>query len=152
MLVSDICTKSLISVESSTECIGAARLMVKHGIHSLVVVNNNQPQGIITKSDLVKRVMLNKASNAEKQPVGDFMTKSLLVVQEDASVMDACGTMVEFGVRHLLVIKKQVNQTISRLAKANQFDMEAETQILPPMVGILSIVDIIRNIPKILLS
>ena len=152
MMVGDICIKSLITVDSDTSCLAASKLMVKHGIHSLVVVSENRPVGIITKSDIIKRVILNKTSHTENRPVMEFMTRSMLTALEDASVADACRTMVEYGVRHLLVVKKQVNYTISRLASVNNFDMDVETQILPPMVGMLSIVDILKNIPKLILS
>ena len=152
MLVGDICTKSLITVESSAISVGVARLMNKHGIHSLIVVENSEPVGVVTKSDLIKRVMVKQIKNPEKCKVSEFMTKALLTVQEDASVFDACQTMAEHGVRHLLVVKKPMDFAISRLASVNKFDLDVERQILPPMVGVISIVDILKNLPKLMLS
>jgi CBS domain-containing protein len=92
-----------ISVTPDTPLRHALELMNEHGIGSIVVVDAARfPVGILTQSDVLRRVVL--ANAALTQPISAVMSANPITLPENARVYDANLAMSERGVRHVLLV------------------------------------------------
>ncbi len=55
--VYDVCTKPVISVSAELECKHVAQLMVRQKFRRVVVLKDNELQGIITRNDIVRPIL-----------------------------------------------------------------------------------------------
>lgn len=82
----------------------AAKLMTKHEIGCLVVVNRGKPIGIVTETDMVKRVIL-KLSNPEKTKVDEIMSQPLVVGNPQMNVDEARKMMNRQRIKKLPIVE-----------------------------------------------
>ncbi|HZI71135.1 MAG TPA: CBS domain-containing protein [Nitrososphaeraceae archaeon] len=79
---------------------------------SLVVVDNknndNEPVGIMTERDLVRKVCANDI-NSSKISIKEIMSSPLVTIDSRSSVEVAADTMAQNKVRHLLVVEEDKN-------------------------------------------
>jgi len=119
--VSEIMKRDVIAVSSGISIREAAEIMAKYGIGSVMVLDHDgTPLGIFTERDLVKAVAKGVGLDA---PVDEVMSRSLIVIQQDESVVSAAMKMIENGIRHLPVVDDRGR-----------------------LVGIISIRDVLRDI------
>ena len=99
--VSDI-MNDIISIEGSTLVEEAARTMIENKIGSIIVTINGKPEGIITRQDMLSRVIV-----AYKDPrvhkTETIISSPLISVSKETSILDAMRFMRTKGVTHLLV-------------------------------------------------
>ena len=80
----------------------AAILMSKRSVGSIVVVDdNNRPVGIITDTDLRRKVIAGKIPHSE--PVKAIMSSPVLTVTPGPTAAEVVLKMMRLGVRHLCV-------------------------------------------------
>lgn len=92
-----------VSVAADATILHALELMNEHSIGSIVAVDDAMiPVGILTQSDILRRVVLAKA--ALTQPISAVMSANPIALPESARVYDAIFTMAERGVRHVLMV------------------------------------------------
>jgi len=101
--VLDAMTKMPITATSNISITDAARLMVKHGVGSLLVVDRDQLRGIITEGDLTYRVIA-KSLSPDKTLVSDIMTTDVVSLAPDMDIYDALVQMNNFEIRHAPVM------------------------------------------------
>jgi predicted transcriptional regulator len=94
-----ITTKKEAAVED------AVKLMNKHEIGCLVVVENGKPVGIITERDLLKRV-LSKSKELRNMKVMEIMSEPLLSVAPGMQIEQAVKLMFKNKIKKLPVIEK----------------------------------------------
>ncbi len=82
-------------------------LMAKENVGSIVVVENNQPVGIITERDMLYRV-LNAGKNLELTLVKDVMSKPLVTIDAERTIADALEIMHRHNIRRLIVTREGV--------------------------------------------
>ena len=82
-------------------------LMAKENVGSIVVVENDQPQGIVTEKDLLYRV-LKAGKNPELTLVKDAMSKPLVTIDADRTLADALEAMHKHNIRRLIVTRAGV--------------------------------------------
>lgn len=99
--VSDI-MNDIISIEGSTLVEEAAQTMIENKIGSIIVNINGKPAGIITRQDMLSRVIV-----AYKDPrvhkTETIMSSPLISVRKETSILDAMRFMRSEEVTHLLV-------------------------------------------------
>lgn len=100
-VVSDI-MKELVTIEGSESVKKAAEIMLEKGIGSIVVTEKGSPVGIVTKSDLLARVIVNCRDPRECK-VGDIMSSPLLSIEKNTPILDAMRELRQSKVRRLLV-------------------------------------------------
>jgi CBS domain-containing protein len=83
----------------------AARLIKERQIGAVLVVDGDRLEGILTKRDLVDRVIAN-GLDADRVPVSEVMTSDPDTIAPEATAMDALHTMYFGGYRHLPVVDK----------------------------------------------
>jgi CBS domain-containing protein len=105
MLVSEVMTTPVISIESSANLVQAAEMMRSADTGSLPVVEGGRPIGMLTDRDIVIRAVAE-----EKDPVQttvrEVITPRLTTVFEDQDVAEAAQLMADDQVRRLLVISR----------------------------------------------
>ncbi len=130
-VVSEIMPKRMvvtIDISTNPSIVDVAKLMAKHRIGSVVVVegNNYKPIGIITESDIIKKVLAQKKV-ADQVVVRQIMSSPLIVVNSIDSIDTAAEAMVKNKVKRLVVLEQD-----------------------GAMIGVLSVTDIAKKLAKIM--
>ena len=94
----------VITIESSKMVTDAARLMDKHEIGGLPVLDNGKPVGILTERDIIRRVVA-KAKDPTKITIAECMTKEVITIDSEATFMDVSKLMYKNYFRRLIIIK-----------------------------------------------
>lgn len=104
IMVKEIMSKDLISVEGDSDSRKCAKLMLEKGISSLIVVNrsNKNLKGILTKTDLLYAYIENFAG---EHLIGEFMTKRVHTVAPDEALHMAILLMNSYKVSRIVVVK-----------------------------------------------
>ena len=93
-------SEKFITVERDTDVQTAARLMRDRRISSLLVTNGKEIVGILTDTDMVRRVVAagvdTLTTTAEK-----IMSAPILTIEEDKTVLDVSDLMANTHIRHL---------------------------------------------------
>ena len=103
-LVRDIMTKDLLTISEKDTALKAAQLMSEKGVSSLIVLSDEQPIGIITERDFIKKVCL-KELKVSSVKVGDMMSKIRTSASPDTSIDVAVQRMVNNRIRRLPIIE-----------------------------------------------
>jgi CBS domain-containing protein len=133
-VVSEIISKKTvvtIDINDNPSALNVAKLMAKHRIGSVVVIegnnnNNKKPVGIITERDIIKKVSAQNKS-ADQVAVRHIMSSPLVSINAIDSIDTAAETIAENKVKRLVVLEQDGS-----------------------MVGILSVSDIAKKLAKIL--
>ena len=91
--VSDIMSGEVVTVAPEASMGEAAKTMGERRIGSLIVIENNNPTGIVTERDLLSKVMAKELS-PEKVKVGDVMSRPLVSISPSATIREAARTMI----------------------------------------------------------
>jgi CBS domain-containing protein len=91
-------------VEPSITVLEAARLMKKRKIGNVLIVEKKQPIGILTESDILKKVVA-EGKNAKDVLVKDVMSTPIIVIDPYVTLEEAMKTMGKCNVRRLPVIE-----------------------------------------------
>ncbi|MCK4318123.1 CBS domain-containing protein [Candidatus Bathyarchaeota archaeon] len=100
-VVSDIMNE-LVTIEDSVSVKEAAEKMLEKGIGSIVVTEKGNPVGIVTKSDLLSRVIVNCRDPRECK-IGDIMSSPLISINKNTPLLDVMRELRHRKVRRLLV-------------------------------------------------
>jgi len=104
--VGDIMTKTVVVVPLGDDLFEAAKLMKKHEVGSVIVVDSlekKRAKGIITERDIVYKIIV-KRVDPYKTKVDDVMSKPLRVVKPDTTLEDAAMAMKENRIKRLPVV------------------------------------------------
>ena len=83
----------------------AAKKMKEKGVSSLVVVDaDRKPQGLITERDLVRKVCVNGIPTSAVTNKEIMSSSPLITIKASSSVSKAADMMLQYNVRHLLII------------------------------------------------
>lgn len=118
--VKDIMNQNIITITEQTSIVEAAKLMTKHNIGFLPILNSDKLVGVITDRDIIKNVI-----NKEKDiyaAVKIAMTTNTITVNKNDDISIAITKMANNQIRRIIVIDKN------------------------RIVGIISISDISNNI------
>jgi CBS domain-containing protein len=94
--------KKLITVEGSKSVKEASEIMLENRIGSIVVTEKGGPVGIVTKSDLLERVIVNYKDPRECK-IGEIMSSPLIFIDMKTPILDAMRELRQRKVRRLLV-------------------------------------------------
>lgn len=102
LTLKDIMAPKVFRVESDTTIRDAARIMASKDLGSLLVTRAHEPAGIVTESDMVRRVLAQDL-NPDTHPVEEIMSAPLITVDTSLTILEARDRMDQERVRHLLV-------------------------------------------------
>jgi CBS domain-containing protein len=121
LLVKEVMTKDVVSIESSAPIKEAAELMDKHDIGCLIVMNKGKPVGIVTERDMLKRVLL-QFRDPRITRVGDIMSTPLIASSPETELREAMKLMNKRRIKKLPVVEDGL------------------------VIGLLTLTDVIRSI------
>lgn len=125
-------TKKVLVVRLGSPVLDVAKLMKKHRVGSIVVVDNdngNRAKGIITERDIVYKILALK-KDPYKIQVDEVMSRPLKVVKPETTVEDAAKAMRENSIKRLPV----VNEKSELVGLVSEGDI---MKIFPAVVDIL---------------
>jgi glycosyltransferase involved in cell wall biosynthesis len=82
-------------------------LMTRKNIGFVVVVENNQPVGVVTEKDMLQRA-IRFGKNLELTPVKGIMSKPPVTIKAEQTVADALEMLHRHNIRRLIVTRKSV--------------------------------------------
>ena len=97
--------EKFITVERDTDAQTAARIMRDRGIGSLFVTNGKEVIGMLTDTDMVRRVVA-AGADTHKTTVEQVMSAPILTIEGDKTVLDANDLMAKTHIRHLGVTQE----------------------------------------------
>lgn len=124
--VRDIMTKNLVTISKDKTAYDAAKLMIDNRISSLIVLSNDNPVGIVTERDFIKKICLKELSSS-KVKIGNIMSK----IKTSATP----STPID------VAVQRMVNNRIHRLPIIDH----------GKVVGIITVTDLAKHLRTILL-
>lgn len=121
LLVKDVMTKNVMTIESSTPAKKAAELMERHDIGCLIVMNEGKPVGIVTERDMLKRVLL-QFRDPRITRVSDIMSTPLIASNPETELREALRLMNERRIKKLPIVQDGL------------------------LIGLLTLTDVVRSI------
>ena len=92
----------IISIEGKATVSEAAQKMLDHKIGCIIITEDGHPVGIVTKTDLLGRVIVaNKDPNNTE--IGSIMSKPLITIPKEKPILDAIREMRSKNVSRLVV-------------------------------------------------
>jgi CBS domain-containing protein len=130
-VVSEIMSKKAIvtvDINDNPSALDVARLMAKHRIGSVVVVedNNKMPVGIITERDIMKKVSAQN-KRADQVAAMNIMSSPPVTIKSIDSIDTATEKMARHTIKRLVVLEEDGS-----------------------MIGVLSVSDIAKRLARIL--
>jgi CBS domain-containing protein len=92
--------EKFVTVERDTNAQTAARIMRDRGIGSLFVTNQKEIIGILTDTDMLRRIVAS-GNDPNKTTVEQIMSAPILTIEENKTLLDANDLMAQAHVRHL---------------------------------------------------
>ena len=147
MNVADVMIRNVTYVAEDASLVDVAQLMRKDHVGDVVVTRQgepgNRPIGILTDRDIVIQVVAEEASLSALS-AGDAMSRELVTVSEDASLIEAVSQMGQHGIRRLPVtdgdglligvlslddVLAQLGVLLDNLADVVRFQQQIEEEI-----------------------
>ena len=101
ILVQDIMTKAIISVNTETTVFQVAKMMEQGGIGAVLVKKNGHLSGIVTDRDYATKIVANNLSSDTS--VEKIMSSPLITINYDESISAAAERMTAKKIRKLAV-------------------------------------------------
>lgn len=100
----DIMTQKPVTVQATDTVVAAARSMRDGNIGDVVVVDNDQIQGILTDRDIVVRALA-EGRDPARTTVGEICSRELTTLSPNDAIGDAEKTMRDRAIRRLPVVE-----------------------------------------------
>jgi CBS domain-containing protein len=104
MFVRNVMTPSITTSEPEVSVKEAAELMTKLKIGSLLVMKEGELVGIVTESDITRKVV-SKGLDVKKTKLSDIMTKKVITIDANEKLDEACKVMNKYKIKKLPVLK-----------------------------------------------
>lgn len=104
IIVKEAMKTNLAKVEPNTTVLDAAKLMKQRKIGNVIVVEKKHPIGILTESDILKKVVA-EGKVAKDVIVKDVMSTPIIIIDPYVTLEEAMKTMGKCNVRRLPVIE-----------------------------------------------
>lgn len=95
--------RGIVRLGSQATVREACRLMARHGIGAVLVMDSERIAGIFTERDALKQVLA-EGRDPERTSVAEVMTHDVVTVGPDTWSLDALRLMSQVGIRHLPVV------------------------------------------------
>ena len=130
ILVRDLMRKNPYTVAESASIQDTARIMNDKKVSSLVILDeNNNPVGLVTERDLVRKVCINDLPT-NRVTNKEIMSSPLITIDSESSASTATDLVLKNNVRHLLVMdneSKDNNQLIGIITPLDLVKYEEDT-------------------------
>jgi CBS domain-containing protein len=124
MLVKDIMSKDIVSLNSKDSIERAAQMMKQFDVGSIPVCDSEKLVGIITDRDITLNCVASGA-NANQQKICDVMTSNPVTGRPDMDVHDAAKIMSEQQIRRLPITQ---NDNLVGIVSLGDISLEPNLQ------------------------
>ncbi len=101
--VKEIMTREVCVARKDESVLKASRRMIEFGVGSIVVVENGRPVGIVTESDIIRKVVARNKVPSEVM-LEEIMTYPIITIKPTTSIREAANIMLKKGIRRLPVV------------------------------------------------
>jgi prevent-host-death family protein len=123
--VKDVMIKPLLTIDINQNAKNAGEILRRTRRDSLVVTKKGKPVGIVTDTDLIKKIVA-KNLLPSKVKISKVMASPLVVISADASILDASRKMKRNNIKRLAVVENK------------------------KLIGVVSLSDIARSSPEVI--
>jgi CBS domain-containing protein len=103
-VVRDIMTKHVVTIDENRTALEAAKIMTEKGISSLIVLKDQNPVGIVTERDFVKKICI-KELKISHVKVNEVMSKIRTFADPEIPIEVAVQRMVNHKIRRLPIME-----------------------------------------------
>lgn len=118
------------SIQPADSVLDAIKLMAEKKIGALLVMKENDLDGIVSERDYARKVILRGKSSRET-PVSEIMTAQVIVTNPEETVERCMALMTEKRVRHLPVVENgkvigvlSIGDLVKAIIAEQQFHIE----------------------------
>ena len=104
--IRDIMNKHVVTISKETSCLEAAKLLQEKDISFLVVTEGQNPTGILSEADYVRK-LVTADKRASEMAVSDIMSPKFRWVEPTTTIEDAVQKMLNNKIRRLVVLENQ---------------------------------------------
>ncbi|MFW9926768.1 MAG: cyclic nucleotide-binding/CBS domain-containing protein [Candidatus Thorarchaeota archaeon] len=104
MFVRDIMSVNVVTMPPDATVYEVAVSMTKMDIGSIIITEKGRPLGIITESDIVRRVITEKR-DAQTTAARDVMSSPIIHVEPGTALTEAMRVMARSNIRRVAVLK-----------------------------------------------
>ena len=101
-MISNFMTSPVISIDVQATVLEGAKLLIEKNISCLLVKENEDYVGIITKTDIIKNVV-SKGLDPKTTKINSAMSKPLITMAHYFTRSDANELMLNKNIKHLIV-------------------------------------------------
>ncbi len=105
MEAKDVMSEDVVTISVNENVVSAAKLMAENNISCVVVVNNETIVGILTETDLLRKVA-GQNKDYGKIPISEIMSSPVIDITPELPVLEVSRIMNEKGIRRLPVIDR----------------------------------------------
>ena len=104
--IRDIMEKNVITIEKEQTAQEAAEIIAEKDISFLVVMNEGMPEGVLSESDFVRKVVAQNKKPSEIL-VSEIMSYKFRSVGPTTTIEDAVQKMLNNNIRRLLILEDE---------------------------------------------
>ncbi len=101
--IRDIMGKNIFTIEKDQTVYDAAQLMKKNDISFLIIIENDEPIGVLSERDFVQKFCIND-KKPEQIKISEIMSYKFRWVEPTTEIEDAIQKMLNNNIRRLLVL------------------------------------------------
>ncbi|MCW4051421.1 MAG: CBS domain-containing protein [Candidatus Bathyarchaeota archaeon] len=116
MIVRDVMSKNIKTVKTDDTVLSAVQKMNKFGIGSVIVTASGRPVGIITETNILRRIV-EPRMDAGTVWAKDIMTGPLITIEQNAALDEAAKIMADKKISRLPVV--QGNKLVGLLSSTD---------------------------------
>jgi CBS domain-containing protein len=134
LVVQDIMSYPVKTIDEGSTMADAAKLMGRHHVGSLIVMDKDEPAGIVTERDLMSHVYA-YAKEPDQVKVGAVMSKPLITIDHDSTLKEAAIRMIRKKGRLVVMKKGAMVGVVTASALLEGLPETRETEVQPLRYG-----------------
>lgn len=103
-VVRDIMTKHVVTIDENRTALEAAKIMAEKDISSLIVLKDQNPVGIVTERDFIKKICIKEVKISHVK-VNEVMSKIRTFADPEIPIEVAVQRMVNHKIRRLPIME-----------------------------------------------
>ena len=100
----EIMVRDVITARPNDSVAQVAKLMDKHEIGCVIIVDNKKPLGVVTERDMIKRVIC-ESEKSQNKAVSEIMSEPLIEASPEMLAGDAAKLMFERNIKKLPIVE-----------------------------------------------